>query len=124
MPPELTLSLAPTTSAGATARAAVRDGFGDTLDRDDMADLQLVVSELVTNAFDAEASLVDVAVVTNALDAIMALTVFDNGVGMTRVELTDRFGLVGVRSDTKTKIGRFGVGRWGVFRLGRRSGAR
>jgi two-component sensor histidine kinase len=51
MLPELALSLAPATSAGATARAAVRDGFGDALDRDDMADLQLVVSELVTNAF-------------------------------------------------------------------------
>lgn len=48
---ELALPLAPATSASATARAAVRDCFVDALDRDDMADLQFVVSELVTNAF-------------------------------------------------------------------------
>lgn len=91
------------------------------LGRDKYATSAQALTELVTNAFDAEASLVDVDVLMNGLDAIVALTVFDTGVGMTRVELTDRFGLVGVRSDNKTKIGRFGVGRWGVFRLGRRS---
>jgi hypothetical protein len=91
------------------------------LGRDKYATSAQALTELVTNAFDAEASLVDVDVVTNPLQAITALTVYDNGVGMSRVELTERFGLVGVRSDNKTKIGRFGVGRWGVFRLGRRS---
>jgi anti-sigma regulatory factor (Ser/Thr protein kinase) len=48
---ELALPLARAPSASAIARAAVRDRFADALDRDHMADLQLVVSELVGNAF-------------------------------------------------------------------------
>ena len=48
---ELALTLSPAPTVGATARAAVRDCFIDVLDRDGMSDLELVVSELVTNAF-------------------------------------------------------------------------
>lgn len=51
MPIELALSLAPAASASAAARAGVRDRFADALDRGRTADLQLVVSELVANAF-------------------------------------------------------------------------
>jgi anti-sigma regulatory factor (Ser/Thr protein kinase) len=51
MPTELALPLPRAPSASALARAAVRDCFADALDRDEMADLELVVSELVGNAF-------------------------------------------------------------------------
>ena len=50
MPTELSLSLSPVPSAGGTARAALRKRFGSTLSRALLADLELVVSELVTNA--------------------------------------------------------------------------
>jgi anti-sigma regulatory factor (Ser/Thr protein kinase) len=47
---ELALSLPPVPSACQVARAAVRDRFTDALSRDAIADLELVVSELVSNA--------------------------------------------------------------------------
>ena len=47
---ELSLSLSPVPSACQVARAAVRDRFTDALSRDAIADLELVVSELVANA--------------------------------------------------------------------------
>jgi anti-sigma regulatory factor (Ser/Thr protein kinase) len=59
---ELALPLARAPSAGAVARAAVRDRFVDALDRDDMSDLQLVVSELVANAFRHGRGAIDVHV--------------------------------------------------------------
>lgn len=46
----LSLSLSPVPSASGVARAAVRDRFTDALSRDAIADLELVVSELVSNA--------------------------------------------------------------------------
>ena len=79
------------------------------------------LTELVANAFDADASRVDVDIHENDLSAVERVEVFDNGRGMTRVELTERFGLVGVRSESGNKIGRFGVGRWAVFRIGAHS---
>lgn len=50
MPTELSLTLSPVPSAGALARAAVREHFAGGLRRSTFADLELVVSELVTNA--------------------------------------------------------------------------
>ena len=50
MPTELSISLSPEPTAGATARVALRERFGDLLRRATFADLELVVSELVTNA--------------------------------------------------------------------------
>ena len=50
MPTELSLSLSPVPSAGAAARAALREHFGGEVRRATFADLELVVSELVTNA--------------------------------------------------------------------------
>ena len=46
----LSLSLSPVPSAGGVARAALRERFGGALRRATFADLELVVSELVTNA--------------------------------------------------------------------------
>ena len=48
--PGLSLSLSRVPSASGVARAAVRDRFADALSRDAMEDLELVVSELVSNA--------------------------------------------------------------------------
>ena len=50
MPTELSLSLSPVPSSGAVARAAIRERFAGALRRTTFADLELVVSELVTNA--------------------------------------------------------------------------
>lgn len=47
---ELSLSLPSVPSASGVARAAVRDRFTDAVSRDVIADLELVVSELVSNA--------------------------------------------------------------------------
>jgi anti-sigma regulatory factor (Ser/Thr protein kinase) len=49
-PTELSLSLARVLSASGAARAAVRDRFTHALSRHAIADLELVVSELVSNA--------------------------------------------------------------------------
>jgi len=49
---ELSLSLSPVPAASGVARSGVRDRFAGALGRNTMADLELVVSELVTNAFD------------------------------------------------------------------------
>lgn len=50
MPTELSLSLSPAPSAGGVARAALRERFAGGLRRSTLADLELVISELVTNA--------------------------------------------------------------------------
>jgi anti-sigma regulatory factor (Ser/Thr protein kinase) len=49
---ELSLSLSPVPTASRLARSGARDRFAGVLGRNTMADLELVVSELVTNAFD------------------------------------------------------------------------
>ena len=46
----LSLSLPPAPTAGRVARAAVRDHFTDVVHRDIVADLELVISELVANS--------------------------------------------------------------------------
>ena len=46
---ELSLSLAPTASASGAARAAIRERFTGRLSRATISDLELVISELVTN---------------------------------------------------------------------------
>lgn len=77
------------------------------------------VAELVTNGFDAGATTVFVETRRNELDLFSSVIVTDNGSGMTRVELAERFGTVGVTPNRPGKVGRFGVGRWAVYRLGR-----
>ena len=50
MPTDLSFSLSPEPSSGGVARAALRERYAGTLPRAALADLELVVSELVTNA--------------------------------------------------------------------------
>jgi HSP90 family molecular chaperone len=79
------------------------------------------IGELVANAFDAAATWVDISVQENALGGVESFTVSDNGSGMTRDVLKERFGMVGVGaldSGSTDRLGRFGVGRLGVFRIG------
>src|SRR4051812_24372388 len=50
MPTELSMTLSPVPTAGGVARVALREKFAGALRRSTFADLELVVSELVTNA--------------------------------------------------------------------------
>lgn len=52
MPTELSLSFTAATSASGAARAAVRERFAGVLGRATISDLELVISELVTNGFE------------------------------------------------------------------------
>jgi two-component sensor histidine kinase len=58
----LTLSLPPVPTASRVARAAVRDRFADALNRNTVVDLELVVSELVTNSVEHGRGTVQLAV--------------------------------------------------------------
>jgi anti-sigma regulatory factor (Ser/Thr protein kinase) len=49
---ELSLSIPPAPSASGAARAAIRERFTGVLGRAIIADLELVISELVTNSFE------------------------------------------------------------------------
>lgn len=82
------------------------------------------IAELIMNGFDAEARRVDVEVHRNELGMIAhTIVVSDNGTGMTEWDLKHRFQEVGVtaREDGQQRLGKFGVGRMAVFRLGSRS---
>ena len=82
------------------------------------------IAELIMNGFDADAKLVQVDLHRNALGLIVdRIVVSDNGAGMTEWDLKERFQTVGVqaKSDGKSRLGQFGVGRMAVFRLGSRS---
>jgi hypothetical protein len=82
------------------------------------------LAELIMNGFDADARLVQVHLYRNALGLIIdSIAVTDNGAGMTEWDLKERFQTVGVvaKSDGKSRLGQFGVGRMAVFRLGSRS---
>jgi hypothetical protein len=79
------------------------------------------VGELIANALDAAATRVNIETTANPLGGLTGIEVSDNGRGMTRSDLEGRFAVVGVtpfpRSQA-TRLGRFGVGRFAVHRLG------
>lgn len=75
----LTLSLPPAPSASRVARGAVRDRFAGVLRRDTLADLELVISELVTNAVDHGRGAVHVAIDHDGHELHGAVT--DEGAG-------------------------------------------
>jgi len=68
MPTDLSLSLSPAPSAGGLARAAVRERFEGGLRRSTFADLELVVSELVTNAVEHGRGTIRLEVTHTALE--------------------------------------------------------
>jgi hypothetical protein len=79
------------------------------------------LGELVANGFDAGALWVDISIDENELGGIPSITLVDNGSGMTREIVRQRFGVVGVPvadGADSGRLGRFGIGRLGVFRVG------
>lgn len=79
------------------------------------------IGELVANAFDAEASLVDIELVENLLGGIEKVVILDNGLGISPLDLKRRFVIVGVAPSTapdSARLGRLGVGRLAVHRIG------
>ncbi|MBL1438227.1 MAG: ATP-binding protein [Rhodobacteraceae bacterium] len=76
-----------------------------------------VLSEIVANAWDADAKVVQVEI--NKINN--SVTISDNGIGMTRDEVIDRFLTVGFKRrlvlSSKTKLGRLPMGRKGIGKL-------
>lgn len=85
------------------------------------------LSELIWNAFDADAKLVDVSFEYNDLDTLDAIVVKDDGEGLPRSEAESCFTSLGgswKKSKSQTASGRFlhgqeGRGRFKAFALGR-----
>jgi hypothetical protein len=94
--------------------------IADHLGRQKYATSTKALGELVANAFDANARTVRVELNDNGFGLAMSLVVADNGNGMTPLDLKERFGLIGVAADGSIgdRLGRFGVGRLAVFRIG------
>lgn len=81
------------------------------------SNIPAVLSEIVANAWDADAKLVTIDIDT----ATSTITIQDNGTGMTRDEVIDRFLTVGFKRrdtmGTKTALGRKPMGRKGIGKL-------
>lgn len=87
---------------------------------------ETAVSELIKNAYDADATIVDVRFV-NSNQSGGSLIISDNGVGMTETQLTNGFMRISSADKVhnpvsdkfkRTKAGRKGIGRFATQRLG------
>lgn len=107
-------------------RFSVDAGMIDRLGKELVARHETAVSELVKNAYDADATIVDL-IFENATVKGGILSILDNGVGMTRKQLID--GFMRLSSSDKlhnplspiyrrTRAGRKGIGRFATQRLG------
>lgn len=81
------------------------------------------LGELVSNALDAGADRIEIEIKRNDLKGIESISITDNGSGISRAQLEDRFVVVGVKppageEQETTHFGRFGVGRLAVCRIG------
>lgn len=79
------------------------------------------IGELVANALDADATLIDIEIIENALGSTEKVVITDNGKGISPGELRERFVVVGVEPAGEaegTRLGRLGVGRLAVHRIG------
>ena len=79
------------------------------------------IGELVANALDADATLIDIEIVENALGGTEKVVITDDGKGMSPEQLRERFVVVGVEPTGEgegTRLGRLGVGRLAVHRIG------
>ena len=93
--------------------------------------LPQVLSEVVANAWDANASMVEIALQEGEIDPDSAIIVRDNGHGMTYGEIGDKFLRVGRKrrdeEGDKTKgrkrdvMGRKGIGKLSVFGIARKA---
>ena len=81
------------------------------------SNIPAVISEVVANSWDADATKVTIDIDRDS----GRITVGDNGIGMTRGDLNDRFLYVGYRrrenQATKTAKGRHVMGRKGIGKL-------
>ncbi|WP_207382700.1 ATP-binding protein [Flavobacterium subsaxonicum] len=102
-------------------------GLIDRLGRELVGRSETAVSELVKNAYDADATLVEVKFINSNIVG-GTLKIIDNGLGMTREQL--RRGFMTISSSDKvhnpiseryqrSKAGRKGIGRFATHRLGR-----
>ena len=80
------------------------------------------IRELVANALDAGATVVRIDLQENTIGGLDCVTVSDNGSGISPEVLRERFVLVGVEpaggDSPAARLGRFGVGRLAVHRIG------
>jgi len=87
------------------------------------------IAEMIWNAVDAEAEVVEVRVLENALQGVDSVEVNDNGHGMTQAEALKAFELLGgswkrlsdrSRNGKRLLHGSEGQGRWRAFSVGDR----
>jgi hypothetical protein len=78
------------------------------------------IGELVANSLDAGARDVRIDLVENELTGIEQVRIADNGRGMSREDIEKRFAVVGVgpSANEQPRLGRLGVGRLAVARVG------
>ena len=79
------------------------------------------IGELVANALDADATIIDIEIIENALGGTERVVITDNGKGISPEELPERFVVDGVEpmgEGEGTRLGRLGVGRLAVHRIG------
>lgn len=77
------------------------------------------IFELVSNALDAHASEVKIVLSKSSLDILESITVSDNGDGISEAIFETKFLCVGKKSIKNIGMfGKFGLGRFSVFRLG------
>lgn len=105
----------------------VDSGLIDRLGRELVGKSETAVSELIKNAYDADATEVDVKFInTNFVGG--TLQIIDNGLGMTRTELEKGFMTISSSDKihnpkssryNRNKAGRKGIGRFATQRLGR-----
>ena len=90
------------------------------LGRSKYASTVKALRELVANAFDARAAKVTISLHANELGEVLSLSVRDNGHGISPEVLRTRFTEVAVESSNSdpSRLGRFGVGRLAVHRIG------
>lgn len=94
----------------------------DQLGKEKYAKATTAILELISNSLDANATLVEVILKENALQGLDSIVVKDNGIGISTEAFENKFLCVGSKTPiTKNKFGRFGLGRFSVFRLGAKS---
>jgi hypothetical protein len=78
------------------------------------------IAELVANSLDAGATRVEIDLRENDLGGLDSIVISDNGTGIAPETLRDRFRIVGVlpTSGQEHRLGRLGVGRLAVHRIG------
>lgn len=89
------------------------------LGKNKYANLGSALAELVTNSFDAKAKTVTVRLEKNALDTVTSIEISDDGNGISLKTLGERFSIVGIANQgSDLQFGKFGVGRFAVYRIG------